>query len=96
MRDHDAQCSAEAGAFKPVIDRDRCEGKEACVPVCPYLVFSMDAVAPQDRRGLTLAGKVKGFVHRWRQTFATNAQACQACDLYGKVCPEQVITLERV
>jgi 4Fe-4S ferredoxin len=95
MRDDDAQCSAEAGVFKPKIDRNRCEGKEACVAICPYQVFAMGTVAREDRSGLTLAGKVKGFVHRWHQAFATNAQACQACGLCVTACPEKAITLER-
>jgi len=45
---------------------------------------------------LTLAGKVKGFVHRWHQAFATNAAACHACGLCVAACPEKAITLERV
>jgi len=95
MGDGDRQCAAEAGVFKPVIDRNRCEGKEACVAICPYQVFSMGTVAGEDRSGLTLAGKVKGFVHRWHQAFATNAQACHACGLCVTACPEKAITLKR-
>ena len=96
MSDDNTQCSAEAGVFKPVIDRNRCEGKEACVAICPYQVFSMGIVERGDRNALTLAGRVKGFVHRWHQAFATNAQACHACGLCVTACPEKAITLERV
>ena len=45
---------------------------------------------------MTFGGKVKGFVHRWHQAFATNAQACHACGLCVAACPEKAITLERV
>jgi len=96
MLDQETQCGPEAGAFKPVIDRNRCEGKEACVAICPYQVFSMGTLAREDRNALTLAGKVKGFVHRWHQAFATNAAACHACGLCVAACPEKAITLERV
>ncbi len=95
MDDHDAECSAEAGVFRPVVDRNRCEGKQACVAVCPYQVFSMATVPREGRRGLTLAGKVKGYVHQWHQAFATNAHACHACGLCVAACPENAITLER-
>jgi Fe-S-cluster-containing dehydrogenase component len=29
------------GLVQPVIDRNRCEGKRACVHACPYNVFEM-------------------------------------------------------
>ena len=46
MNDPAAQCPQEPGIFRPVIDRNRCEGKEDCVAVCPYQVFSMGTIAP--------------------------------------------------
>ncbi|HSZ49922.1 MAG TPA: hypothetical protein VK801_00005, partial [Caulobacteraceae bacterium] len=30
-----AGCKAQPGAFAPVVDRRRCEGKSECVQVCP-------------------------------------------------------------
>ncbi|MGQ0578471.1 MAG: 4Fe-4S dicluster domain-containing protein [Betaproteobacteria bacterium] len=95
MNDPAAQCAQEPGIFRPVIDRNRCEGKEDCVAVCPYQVFSIGTVAPEQRRGLTLIGKLKGYAHKWRQSFALNADACHACGLCVAACPEQAIRLSR-
>jgi ferredoxin len=50
---------------------------------------------PDGRTGLTLRGKVKGFVHGWKQAFATNASACEACGRCVEACPEGAIRLER-
>jgi 4Fe-4S ferredoxin len=77
----------------PVIDRNRCEGKEDCVPVCPYQVFEMGTLSPDERRGLSLSGKLKGFFHRYRQSFATGAARCHACGLCVTACPEKAISL---
>jgi NAD-dependent dihydropyrimidine dehydrogenase PreA subunit len=90
-----ADCAERAGEFHPVIDRNRCEGKEQCVALCPYRVFLIATVPVEERRGLSLRGKLKGYVHRWQQAFAVNAQACHACGLCVKNCPEQAITLVR-
>jgi NAD-dependent dihydropyrimidine dehydrogenase PreA subunit len=88
-------CKQEPGRFRPVIDRNRCEGKKECVAVCPYDVFTMGTLAKEDRAGLSLRGKLKGFAHRWQQAFATNADACHACGLCVSACPEKAITLTR-
>ena len=91
----DSDCKQAPGLMRPVIDRNRCEGKEQCVAVCPYHVFTMATVAPELRSGLTLRGKLKGFAHRWQQAFASNADACHACGLCVSACPEQAIALVR-
>ena len=88
-------CAPVPGAFHPVIDRNRCEGKQACVAVCPFNVFSMAKVPGELRRGLSLRGKLKGYAHGWLQAFATNADACQSCGLCVAACPEKAITLIR-
>jgi len=89
-------CKQAPGMFMPVIDRNRCEGKEDCVKVCPYDVFTIGKVQPEQRKGLSLRGKLKGYAHRWQQAFATNADACHACGLCVAACPEKAITLSRV
>ena len=86
-------CKQPPGVIRPVIDRNRCEGKKECVAVCPYQVFSIATVTSELRRGLSLRGKLKGFAHRWQQAFASNASACQACGLCVAACPEKAITL---
>lgn len=94
MTDKD-KCKHEPGKFAPVINRNRCEGKKDCAAVCPYQVFTIGTLLPDDRRSLTLLGKVKGFAHGWQQAFATHADACHACGLCVAACPEQAITLAR-
>ena len=95
MQIQETDCKQEPGHIRPVIDRNRCEGKKECVVVCPYQVFTMATVAPKLRRGLSLRGKLKGFAHRWQQAFASNADACHACGLCVSACPEKAITLVR-
>lgn len=93
MPSTDPDCKHDAGAMIPVIDRNRCEGKEDCVRVCPYDVFEMGKIGPEERRGLTLIGRLKAFAHRGRQAFAVRADECHGCGLCVTACPEHAITL---
>jgi len=43
------ECKQGAGIFAPIINRNRCEGKEDCVEVCPYDVFEMRKLSPEIR-----------------------------------------------
>ncbi len=86
-------CPQPPGLFHPVIDRNRCEGKAECVAVCPVNVFEIGILPAEERRGLSLKGKLKGFAHSWRQAFAVRVDACEACGLCVKHCPEDAITL---
>lgn len=91
----DPRCRQPPGAFHPVIDRNRCEGKAECVAVCPVQVFELGVLPVEARRGLSLKGKVKGFARSWRQAFAVRESACEACGLCVKHCPEGAIELVR-
>ncbi len=88
-------CKQEPGVFMPVIDRGRCEGKADCVVICPYDVFDLGILPQEDRSGLGVVAKVKGFVHGWKQSFAVRAEACRACGLCVAACPEKAIKLQR-
>ncbi len=90
------ECKQEPGIFIPVIDRNRCEGKADCVPVCPYSVFSVGPLPTQLRVGLSFIGTLKGFAHRWQQAVLVSPEACRACGLCVKACPEHAIRLARV
>jgi 4Fe-4S ferredoxin len=95
MSTAEPDCKHDAGKFIPVIDRNRCEGKEDCVVVCPYDVFTLGTLPSEQRKSLSFAGKLRGFAHRWQQAFATNADACHACGRCVAACPERAITLTR-
>lgn len=85
----------EAGLLAPVIDRNRCEGKADCVRVCPYDVFEIGKLAEAERRELSLAGRMKGFFHGWRQAFVRDPARCHACGACVVACPEKAIELAR-
>ena len=91
----DTSCKQAAGAVRPVIDRNRCEGKADCVEVCPYEVFTIGVVPPEQRDGLSLIGRIKGWRWGWKQAFTPNADACHACGLCVSACPEKAIRLEK-
>jgi 4Fe-4S ferredoxin len=83
----------EGGRTVPVIDRNRCEGKEECVRACPYQVFEMGRLSVAERKALRLPGRLKAFFHGNRQAFAVRAAECHACGLCVTACPEKAITL---
>ena len=72
-------CRQPPGLLRPVVDRNRCEGKGDCVDVCPYGVFSVGTLPLERRRELSLFGKLRGHAHGWQQAFTPNADACRAC-----------------
>lgn len=88
-------CKHAPGLFKPLINRNRCEGKAACVEVCPYNVFAIDTLSKEQRKNLSFVGKMKGFGHKWQQAFTPNADSCHACGLCVTACPEEAIKLIR-
>ena len=83
------------GLMRPVIDRNRCEGRGDCVAVCPHEVFAIGQLPVDDRSALTWIGSLKGFAHGWRQAFTPNADRCSACAQCVSACPERAITLVR-
>jgi len=92
---NERSCRQAPGVMVPVIDRNRCEGKAACVAVCPTQVFTVGVLPKEQRAGLSLRGRLKGFGHGWKQAFTPNAAACEACGKCVEACPEQAITLAR-
>ncbi|MDB4960000.1 MAG: Ferredoxin [Myxococcales bacterium] len=91
----DASCKQDHGVFKPVIDRGRCEGKAKCVEVCPYDVFDVRRMDDADFAALSLLQKVKSVAHRRKTAYTPRADACHACGLCVKACPEDAIRLVR-
>jgi 4Fe-4S ferredoxin len=92
----DPSCKHPPGAIQPRIDPERCEAKGACIDACPYGVLALYQVTRETRRGLSLLGRAKLFVHGGQQAYAVDPDACRGCGLCVEVCPERAITLTRV
>ena len=90
-----ASCKQSPGVFRPVVDRNACEGKGDCVTVCPVGVFVVATLPAQQRAGLTFKGRLKGLAHRWQQALLVAPDSCEACGLCDASCPEAAITLAR-
>ncbi|HIF93761.1 MAG: ferredoxin family protein [Myxococcales bacterium] len=86
-------CPGEPGKVAPVVDRNRCEAKNDCVEVCPYDVFEIQDLSPDDKSTLTILGRIKAWAHGNRQAFVVQPQACRACQLCIEACPEDALIL---
>lgn len=88
-----SQCKADPGAFHPVVDAQRCEGKGDCVEVCPYDVFSVGLIEEERYRAMPAMVRLKLWVHGKKTAFTPESDACQACGLCVVACPERAIQL---
>ena len=86
-------CAEQAGAWLPVVDRNRCEGKRTCVAVCPYDVFEMRKLGDAEKRAMPFHSRLKAGLHGNLQAFAVRAEDCHGCGLCISACPEQAIKL---
>jgi NAD-dependent dihydropyrimidine dehydrogenase PreA subunit len=89
-------CRGVPGAFVPVINRSKCEGKSDCVDVCPYDVFEVRPIEDDDFAKLGLLGKLKSVAHGRKTAYTPRASACQSCGLCVVACPEKAIELVEV
>ena len=90
---HSESCAGAPGKVAPVVDRNRCEGKEDCVRVCPYNVFELGTLSRADKSGLSLVGRVKAWAHGGKQAFVVNPAESHACQLCIEACPEDALKL---
>ncbi|HEX2686475.1 MAG TPA: ferredoxin family protein [Kofleriaceae bacterium] len=90
------ECSAQPGTYTVVVDRNRCEGKGACVEVCPYGVFELGTIADAEFQALSLLGRLKSRAHGRKTAYTPRMSACQACGLCIVSCPEHALTLAPV
>jgi NAD-dependent dihydropyrimidine dehydrogenase PreA subunit len=88
-------CKQKPGVMIPVINRNKCEGKADCVAVCPMAVFAVQTLPVEQRKELSLIGKLKGYAHKWQQAVLVLPDACEGCGLCVRSCPESAITLAR-
>ena len=86
-------CRAAPGAWVPVVDRGRCEGKGDCTQVCPYDVFEVRRMTDADFAALSWLGRVKSRIHGRKTAYTPRADACLACRLCVVACPEHAVTL---
>lgn len=89
------RCDDAPGRLRPVIDRNRCEGKRDCVTACPYEVFEIGTISAEQRSALTWVGWIKALAHGGKQAFTPRADACHACGYCVEACPEKAIRLAR-
>lgn len=87
-------CDKSAGQVVPVIDRNRCEGKAACISVCPYGVFEIGTLKKDARQSLSVRGKLKAWFHGGKQAFVVEPKQCHGCNLCVEACPEKAIKLQ--
>lgn len=81
------------GTMVPVVDRNRCEGKNDCVRVCPEDVFEVRRMDDADFANLSFFGRLKSRAHGRQTAYTPNAEACRSCGLCVTACPERAIEL---
>jgi 4Fe-4S ferredoxin len=88
-------CARSSVPVMPVVDATRCEGKAACVDVCPYQVFEVARMPDEQFARLPLFARFKVWAHGRRTAFTPNANACEGCGLCVSACPEKAIRIVR-
>ncbi|MGA8303869.1 MAG: 4Fe-4S binding protein [Thermoplasmata archaeon] len=87
------KCLAPPGRFVPFVNREKCEGKEECVQVCPYSVFELGTLTESEYGALGFVGRLKARSHERKTARTPLAEDCRACGLCVAACPEEAITL---
>lgn len=89
-------CRAAVKTWVPVVDRNKCEGKNDCVEVCPYEVFEVRRIDDADFAALSFIGRLKSRAHGRQTAYTPKADECHACGMCVVACPEKAISLVRV
>ncbi|WP_420469922.1 4Fe-4S binding protein [Brevundimonas sp. FT23042] len=91
-----SRCAQPPGTVQPIVDPARCEGKAACVSVCPFDVFEVVRIPAETFSTLGAFAKFKVWAHGMKTAITPNAAACEGCGLCVSACPEDAIRLERM
>ena len=87
-------CDDTSGQWEVRIDRNRCEGKEDCVKVCPEAVFEVRRLTDAEFAGVTgWFNRFRVRVHGRRQAFAVRQSDCRNCRRCEAACPESAISV---
>lgn len=78
----------------PVVDFNKCSGKNPCIEVCPYDVFELKPIEQEDREKLNVVGRLKTFFNE-NKAYVVRPEACQSCGLCITSCPEKAIKLSK-
>ncbi|ARD84179.1 putative 4Fe-4S ferredoxin, iron-sulfur binding protein [Ferroplasma acidiphilum] len=81
------------GLVIPSINRNSCEAKGECVSICPYNVFELIPLKDEDKKNMSLVGKLKARAHGGKQAYVIDPALCHSCGDCVKACPEKAITL---
>jgi NAD-dependent dihydropyrimidine dehydrogenase PreA subunit len=90
-----ATCDDAPGRVVPVVNPQRCENKGPCLRACPYDVFEIRTLTPEERGALSFFTRLKVRVHGGKQAFVVRPDDCHACGLCVTACPEKAITLSK-
>ena len=90
-----SNCDETGGKLMPLVNFNNCGAKEDCVAVCPYDVFEMRPITPEDKANLNIKGKIKTFFFK-NKAYLTDPSLCHACGLCVQACPEKAIKLTRM
>lgn len=85
-------CDETGGKLYPVVNFNNCGAKGDCIRVCPYDVFAVLPIKPEDKQLLSLKGKLKTFFFK-KKAYVVQPENCHACGLCIQACPEKAIKL---
>lgn len=78
----------------PKVNFNSCSGKGDCITVCPYNVFEIQVINPEDRKNLNIKGKIKTLFFK-QKAYVINPEECHSCGLCVTACPENAIKLSK-
>lgn len=85
-------CNDASVKLVPIVNLNNCSGKGDCIIACPYNVFDTRPISEDEKKGLSLKGKIKTFFKR-NKAYVINPDSCHSCGLCVQVCPENAIKL---